>query len=83
MIGSSLKHFLRMRLLKHIAHPEPNRGPCLGSLSIDTVFWLVIPAADLLFVEEPNLIFQSVDNGVNKARISYLYRAPVPLDTKV
>lgn len=81
--ASSLKHFLRIRLLKHIAHPEPDRAPRLGSFSIDTVFRLILPATDLLFLKESHLRFHLVCNRVNKARVSYLYRAPVSLDTKI
>ena len=50
---------------------------------MNIVLVLIIPAAELLFVEESNLKYQLFTVNANKVRVSYSYRATVSLDAEI
>lgn len=77
------EHFLRVRLLIYIAHEEPNGGPFFSSFPVNAIVVLIIPAAELFFVEESNLEFGSVYINKQKARRSYRDHATFPLDAEI
>ena len=67
----------------NVACAERNRSPFVSSRARNIVLVLIVPAAELLFVEKSNLKYQLFTVNANKVRLSYSYRAIVSLDTEI